>query len=89
VSDMATLRTCGSCSIVGETLQKLNRPFRSNRNASAPLRLADPQFQALWSALLLFQLTPPAFPTAIFASSCFDKRDHQVKAWVDKAKLAA
>ena len=41
--------------------QKVNRPIQVESQRASALRFADPQVQALWSALLLFQLLPTGF----------------------------
>jgi hypothetical protein len=49
------------CILAEQTFQTINRPVRlASQHASAP-RFADPQAQALWHALLLFQLLPAGF----------------------------
>ena len=39
----------------------MNRPIRIESQRASALRFADPQVQALWSALLLFHLLPTGF----------------------------
>ena len=41
--------------------QKLNHPIQVDAQRASALRFADLQVQALWSALLLFQLLPAGF----------------------------
>ena len=49
------------CLLSEEVFQKLNRPIQIQSQRASALRFADPQVQALWSALLLFQLVPTGF----------------------------
>ena len=49
------------CLLSEEIFQKLNRPIQIDSQRTSALRFADPQVQALWSALLLFQLLPAGF----------------------------
>ncbi len=49
------------CLLSEEVFQKVNRPIQIESQRASALRFADPQVQALWSALLLFQLLPAGF----------------------------
>jgi hypothetical protein len=49
------------CLLSEEAFQKVNRPIQIDSQRASALRFADPQVQALWSALLLFQLLPTGF----------------------------
>ncbi len=49
------------CILAEEVFQKVNRPIQVQAQRASALRFADPQVQALWSALLLFQLLPAGF----------------------------
>ena len=49
------------CLLSEDLFQKLNRPLQVNSQRTSALRFADPQVQALCSALLLFQLLPTGF----------------------------
>src|SRR5713226_9692326 len=49
------------CILSEEAFQKVNRPVQVESQRTSALRFADPQVQALWSALLLFQLLPTGF----------------------------
>jgi hypothetical protein len=49
------------CLLSEEVFQKVNRPIQIDSLRASALRFADPQTQALWSALLLFQLLPNGF----------------------------
>jgi hypothetical protein len=49
------------CLLAEETFQKVNRPIQVDSQRASALRFADPQVQALSSALLLFQLLPTGF----------------------------
>ena len=49
------------CLLAEEVFQKLNRPIQMESQRASALRFADPQVQALWTALLLFQLLPTGF----------------------------
>jgi hypothetical protein len=52
-----------------EAFQKVNRSIQIASQRTSTLRFADPQVQALSSALLLFQLLPTGFLTAISATT--------------------
>ena len=49
------------CLLSEELFQKVNRPIQVDSQRASALRFGDPQVQALWSALLLFQLLPTGF----------------------------
>jgi hypothetical protein len=49
------------CILAEDVFQKVNRPIQVGAQRASALRFADPQVQALWSALLLFQLLPAGF----------------------------
>lgn len=49
------------CILAEEVFQKVNHPIQVGAQRASALRFADPQVQALWSALLLFQLLPFGF----------------------------
>jgi hypothetical protein len=49
------------CLLAEEIFQKLNQPIQIEAQRSSALRFGDPQVQALWSALLLFELLPAGF----------------------------
>lgn len=49
------------CLLSEEIFQKVNRPIQIDSQRTSALRFADPQVQALCSALLLFQLLPTGF----------------------------
>ena len=49
------------CLLSEEVFQKVNRPIQIESQRASALRFADPQVQALWNALLLFQLLPAGF----------------------------
>jgi hypothetical protein len=49
------------CLLSEDAFQKVNRPIQVASQRASALRFADPQVQALWSALLLFQLLPTGF----------------------------
>jgi hypothetical protein len=49
------------CILAEEAFQKINRPLQVASQRVSALRFADPQVQALWRALLLFQLLPTGF----------------------------
>jgi hypothetical protein len=57
------------CILAEETFQKLNRPLQVASQRTSALRFADPQIQALWRTLLLFQLLPNGFSNR-------DRRQH-------------
>ena len=54
-------RISHDCILAEEAFQKLNRPLQLAAQRASALRFADPQVQALWRALLLFQLLPAGF----------------------------
>ena len=54
-------RISHDCILAEETFQKLNRPLQVASQRTSALRFADPQIQALWRTLLLFQLLPNGF----------------------------
>jgi hypothetical protein len=58
---LQTERVSHDCLLSEEIFQKVNRPIRIESQRASDLRFADPQVQALWSALLLFQLLPTGF----------------------------
>ena len=47
--------------VAEETLQQLQRPHQVEGQRVSALRLADPMVQALWNAVLLFELLPDGF----------------------------
>ena len=49
------------CILAEEVFQKVNHPIQMDTQRASALRFADPKVQALWSALLLFQLLPAGF----------------------------
>jgi hypothetical protein len=49
------------CILAEEVFQKVNQPIQVDAQRASALRFADPRVQALWSALLLFQLLPAGF----------------------------
>jgi hypothetical protein len=49
------------CLLSEEIFQTVNRPLQIDSQRTSALRFADPQVQALWNALLLFQLLPAGF----------------------------
>ena len=49
------------CLLSEGAFQKVNRPIQAGSQRASALRFADPQVQALWNALLLFQLLPTGF----------------------------
>lgn len=62
-------RISHDCLLSEETFQKLNRPIQIESQRASALRFADPQVQALWSALLPFQLLPAGFSNRNFRES--------------------
>src|SRR5215469_8292187 len=54
-------RISHDCILAEETFQRINRPIRVASQRTSALHFADPQVQALWRALLLFQLLPAGF----------------------------
>jgi len=54
-------RISHDCILAEEAFQKINRPLQLGSQRAPALRFADPQVQALWRALLLFQLLPSGF----------------------------
>jgi hypothetical protein len=49
------------CLVAEETLQQLQRPRMVDGQRVSALRLADPTVQALWNAVLMFDLLPAGF----------------------------
>jgi hypothetical protein len=58
---LATQRITHDCILAEETFQQLNRPRMVDGQRASALRFADPMVQAIWSALLLFDLLPTGF----------------------------
>ena len=58
---LQVLRISHDCILAEEAFEKINRPIRAACQRTSALRFADPQVQALWRALLLFQLLPTGF----------------------------
>ena len=54
-------RISHDCILAEAAFQNINRPIRVASQRASALRFADPQVQALWRALLLFQLLPTGF----------------------------
>jgi len=54
-------RISHDCILAEEAFQKINRPLQVTSQRASALRFADPKVQALWRALLLFQLLPTGF----------------------------
>jgi len=54
-------RISHDCILAEEAFQKINRPVQLTSQRASALRFADPKVQALWRALLLFQLLPTGF----------------------------
>src|SRR5215467_7618477 len=52
-----------------ETFQQLNRPRRVDNQRVSALRFADPTVQAVWNALLLFDLLPGGFSNSDLRSN--------------------
>jgi hypothetical protein len=49
------------CIVAEETFQQLNLPRMVNGQRTSALRFADPMVQAIWNALLVFDLLPAGF----------------------------
>ena len=49
------------CILAEEVFQKVNHPIQVDTQRTSALRFADPQVQAFWTALLLFQRLPAGF----------------------------
>jgi hypothetical protein len=58
---LQTQRITHDCILAEETFQQLNRPRIVNEQRASALRFADPMVQAIWNALLLFDLLPTGF----------------------------
>ena len=54
-------RISHDCILAEDAFQNINRPIQVASQRASALRFADPQVQALWRALLLFQLLPAGF----------------------------
>ena len=52
--------------IVVDHLQQLQRPCTVQGQRVSALRLADPTVQALWNAVLMYDLLPAGFPARIW-----------------------
>jgi hypothetical protein len=55
---LQTQRITHDCILAEETFQQLNRARIVNDQRASALRFADPMVQAIWNALLLFDLLP-------------------------------
>lgn len=58
---LETQRLTHDCLLAEETFQQLNRPRIINEQRTSALRFADPTVQAMWNALLVFDLLPTGF----------------------------
>jgi hypothetical protein len=58
---LETQRITHDCILAEETFQQLNRPHIVNDQRASALRFADPMVQAIWNALLPFDLLPAGF----------------------------
>jgi hypothetical protein len=58
---LETQRITHDCILAEEIFQQLNRPHIVNDQRASALRFADPMVQAIWNALLLFDLLPAGF----------------------------
>jgi hypothetical protein len=58
---LQTQRITHDCILAEETFQQLNRPRIVDGQRASALRFADPAVQAIWNALLLFDLLPAGF----------------------------
>jgi len=58
---LETQRITHDCILAEETFQQLNRPRIVNQQRASALRFADPMVQAIWNALLVFDLLPTGF----------------------------
>ena len=54
-------RISHDCILAEEAFQKMNRPLQLASQRASALHFADPKVQALWRAILLFQLQPTGF----------------------------
>ena len=58
---LETQRISHDCVLAEETFQQFNRSRIVNEQRASALRFADPMVQAIWNALLLFDLLPGGF----------------------------
>ena len=58
---LETQRITHDCILAEETFQKLNQPRIVDGQRASALRFADPMVQAIWNALLVFDLLPTGF----------------------------
>ena len=58
---LQTQRITHDSILAEETFQQLNRPRMVDGQRASALRFADPMVQAIWNALLLFDLLPTGF----------------------------
>src|SRR5690242_7671926 len=58
---LQTQRITHDSILAEETFQQLNRPHMVDGQRASALRFADPMVQAIWNALLLFDLLPNGF----------------------------
>ena len=58
---LETQRLTHDCLLAEEIFQQLNRPRIVNEQRASALRFADPMVQAIWNALLVFDLLPTGF----------------------------
>jgi hypothetical protein len=58
---LETQRITHDSILAEETFQQLNRPRMVNNQRASALRFGDPMVQAIWNALLLFDLLPTGF----------------------------
>ena len=72
-----------------ETLQQLQRPRIVEGQRVAALRFADSTVQALWNAVLMYDLLPAISPVPNPLLRCFDKLQQEISAWVDEAGMMA
>ena len=57
------------CVLAEAAFQRVNRPLRVNQQRASALPFADPQVQALWSALVSFCFLPAGSAIATCASN--------------------
>jgi hypothetical protein len=58
---LQTQRITHDCILAEETFQQLHRPRIVDGQRASALRFADPSVQAIWNALLIFDLLPAGF----------------------------
>lgn len=75
---LETQRITHDCILAEEIFQQLNRPRIVDGQRASALRFADPMVQALWNALLLFDLLPAGFSNRDLRTNLADLRGQPI-----------